>query len=348
MPQSLYLKWPELDRRLDLAPNGDPAVDPPCPLLFLFPYSFTGHGSCNNRKKSEEDKAQLEQQKKSEVHKDSENQSLRVDIQYLKTELEKQKLDGVNKESDIQQLRADLQALRAELEIQKKNQVDNQSRAVIEGQRKLLDGDVKPHNCTVAKSNGIHKILIPNLTTQPVEVVCDACTRGGGWTIILRRLDGSVNFYRNWTDYKNGFGDLEGEFFLGLDKIHALTEERRHELLVVLEDFEGDERYELYNDFAIGNENRRYVLHTLGDASGTAGDSFSGNRGSKFNTFDDESLSSCPKSYSGAWWYAANCGYSNLAGTYKDNESGKGVNWHKFRGFQYSLKRALMMIRPLK
>jgi len=56
-------------------------------------------------------------------------------------------------------------------------------------------------------------------------VACDAKTQGGGWTKILSRMDGSVDFYRNWNTYKNGFGDLDGEFFLGLDKIHALTAE---------------------------------------------------------------------------------------------------------------------------
>ncbi|KAL7742381.1 hypothetical protein ACLKA6_019016 [Drosophila palustris] len=328
-------------------------------------------------------RAELDRQKN---EKESAIQSLRAEIQVLRQDLEKQKKCVIDKEADNQSLRADIQVfrteiqnLRAELETQKKldKEADIQSlRADLEKQNKdvfqkdshiqslrgekerlgkLVEGLVKEsdkhYNCTEAKFNGIYEILVPTFSNQTFKVACDAETRKGGWTIILRRMDGSVNFYRNWTEYKNGFGNLDGEFFLGLDKIHAMTTERRQELLVLVEDFEGNKRYETYDEFAIGNEDQQYELHTLGKASGTAGDSLSYHRGMKFTTFDKDNDKmegvNCAIRHIGAWWYNA-CHLSQLTGTYRNNNYDKGVNWYQFRGSEYSLKTAIMMIRPKK
>ena len=68
-------------------------------------------------------------------------------------------------------------------------------------------------------------------------------TDGGGWTVLQRRLDGSADFDRGWESYKNGFGDLNGEFWLGNDNLHRLTAVGDVTMRVDLEDFEGDIRY---------------------------------------------------------------------------------------------------------
>jgi ficolin len=86
-------------------------------------------------------------------------------------------------------------------------------------------------------------------------------TPGRAWTVFQRRVDGSVDFYRNWTDYKNGFGNLNGEFWLGLDKIHRLTASGENVLRVDLETFENETAYAVYKSFFVGDENEAYLLN---------------------------------------------------------------------------------------
>ena len=90
-------------------------------------------------------------------------------------------------------------------------------------------------------------------------------TDGGGWSVFQRRMDGSVDFYRNWTDYEEGFGDLNGEFWLGLSKIHRLTQDGTdYTLRVDLEDFENEIRYAKYSTFNVGDSTTDYTITVAG------------------------------------------------------------------------------------
>ena len=174
-------------------------------------------------------------------------------------------------------------------------------------------------------------------------------TDGGGWTVFQRRMDGSVDFYRKWRDYKYGFGSLEGEFWLGLDKISRLTELKSC-IRVDLEDFEGNKKYANYSTFSVGGAIGLYKL-TVGGYSGNAGDSLIVHNGMKFTTIDrdnDKASINCALLFSGAWWYN-NCHASNLNGLYlrgKTETYADGVNWWAFRRTHYySLKFTEMKMR---
>ncbi|XP_052889603.1 fibrinogen C domain-containing protein 1-like [Anopheles moucheti] len=175
---------------------------------------------------------------------------------------------------------------------------------------------------------------------------------GGDWIVFQRRFNGSVNFYRNWSEYKQGFGDLRGEHWLGLDKLHSIVKTRQHELFIVLEDFDGVIAYAHYDDFKIGDESEKYKIKSLGQYTGTAGDSFSYHRDEVFSTYDQDNdkddKDDCAVSYGGAWWFKK-CYYSHLNGEYLKGKSNRaaGIIWYTFRGHYYSLKSTKMMVRPV-
>ena len=122
------------------------------------------------------------------------------------------------------------------------------------------------------RSNGLY-IINPD-GGKPMQVLCDMTTDGGGWTVFQRRLDGSVDFYLDWVSYKKGFGNLNGEFWLGNDNLHRLTAADDVTLRVDLEDFDGNITYAKYTTFKVADESDKYRL-LVGGYSGTAGDSMS-------------------------------------------------------------------------
>ncbi|XP_060595449.1 microfibril-associated glycoprotein 4-like [Ruditapes philippinarum] len=183
------------------------------------------------------------------------------------------------------------------------------------------------------------------------DVWCDMTN--GGWTVIQRRQDGSEDFYKNWVDYKNGFGKRVGEYWLGLEKIYHLTI-TDSSLYIYLETFEKDNvdpfnAFAEYSTFTINDETDKYRL-TVSGYSGSCGDSMSYQNGSKFTTKDDDNdyvNYNCAVRFTGAWWYNA-CHNANLNGLYLDGAGtkfGGGINWNFCWGHTYSLKKTEMKVR---
>ena len=172
---------------------------------------------------------------------------------------------------------------------------------------------------------------------------------GSGWTVFQRRMDRSVNFYHDWAEYEKGFGNLTGEFWLGLNKIHRLTATGSASLHVHLEDFEGVSVFAHYSTFKVGGADTKYTL-TVGGYSGDAGDSLSCHNNMKFTTHDqdnDKYKGNCATLFKGAWWYT-DCHESNLNGQYlagAHSTFADGVNWKHFKGHKYSLKVSEMKIK---
>ena len=171
-----------------------------------------------------------------------------------------------------------------------------------------------------------------------------------------RRRDGSENFYRGWTEYERGFGDLKGEHWLGLKKISCLTGSKPvTQLRVDLADFEGRHKYAQFGYFSVGNPSTNYKL-SVGRYSGTAGDSLAIGpeiqNGRAFTTYDRDNDRhgggvNCAVKYQGAWWYDS-CHISNLNGLYLSGASNdRGMRWYTFNAAarSYSLKWTEMKLR---
>lgn len=195
------------------------------------------------------------------------------------------------------------------------------------------------------RSSGLYKIDPDGL--GEFQVFCDLETDGGGWTVLQKRQDGSVDFYRGWHDYKHGFGFLNGEFWLGLDKIHRLTKSGNHKLRFDLE-LHHETAFAEYSFFAVSNETEQYKLSVAG-YSGTAGDSFTYHRYQAFTTKDRDNdflPVNCAVKDQGAWWYK-DCYQSNLNGLYLNGTiSGQGVVWYSWKNSYISAARAEMKVRP--
>ncbi|XP_078357593.1 ficolin-2-like isoform X1 [Oculina patagonica] len=187
---------------------------------------------------------------------------------------------------------------------------------------------------------------------EPIQVLCDMTTEGGGWTTFQRRMDGSVDFFLDWASYKKGFGNLNGEFWLGNDNLHRLTASANMVLRFDMEDYEGDRRYAEYVTFSVADESDNYRV-TIDGYQGTAGDSLLSLSkpisNMQFTTKDRDNdvngNGNCAFHFKGGWWYNG-CHNVNPNGLYQGGGYGEGITWTSFRGQEYSLKNMEIKVRP--
>ena len=171
------------------------------------------------------------------------------------------------------------------------------------------------------------------------EALCDMETDGGGWLVIQRRLpNGTVDFVRNWADYENGFGDLNGEFWYGLKNIHALTRQNEVELRIdMVRESDDFEFYWTYQTFRVAGASDKYQL-TIGEAEGSyETDAMAYHNNQMFSTYDndnDQYSGSCSLLQQGGWWYNG-CFYANLNGphTLPDTPGNARLLWNDSSNF---------------
>ena len=213
----------------------------------------------------------------------------------------------------------------------------------------------KPKDCEELKQlgfkDGVYTISFEGSTKK---VFCDMTTNGGGWIVMQRIFDGSVDFNRDWNNYKDGFGDVYGEHWIGNEFVHQYTNAYPTEMIAEGTAFDGNRVSAKMRNFALGDETSKYVLKY--DVCIGLADTFNGcddwdyQRSMKFTTFDrdnDNLEVNCAATRNGGWWYRG-CSKVKLNGKYSTVESAEGretLYWYEFRGFTKSLKESKILLR---
>ena len=177
------------------------------------------------------------------------------------------------------------------------------------------------------------------------EAYCDTSNGGGGWLVVQRRQDGSVDFNRNWLEYEDGFGKLTGEFWYGLRALHCLTGQGGWEMRMDIKLADGTNIILQYGQFKVASAKDKYKL-TVGEFQGTTNDPMAYHNGMNFTTKDNSNTQhggNCALMYAtqpnGGWWYN-NCWYINPNIFY--NHLHNGFNLRKAHLFYF----IDMKIRP--
>ncbi|KAM6940360.1 fibrinogen gamma chain [Xenentodon cancila] len=230
-----------------------------------------------------------------------------------------------------------------------------------------------------ATTSGLYYVK-PAKAPEQFLVYCEIDNLGRGFTVIQRRRDGSVDFHKDWVQYKEGFGHLSPddttEFWLGNEKLHLLTTSSNIPtvLRIELADWEGNKRYADYTMFRVGPEVDMYRMTYGYYFGGDAGDAFDGfdfgddpsdkfftsHNGMQFSTFDkdnDKYDGNCAQQDGSGWWmnrcHAAHLnGKYYQGGRYTEKDAGEygydnGIIWVTWQSRWYSLKETTMKLIPL-
>lgn len=161
-------------------------------------------------------------------------------------------------------------------------------------------------DCANVNKSGIYLVHVELYSQRPFMVYCQVIDDDNhGWLVIQQRDfdDPPINFDRNWADYRAGFGVIDGSYWLGLEKIWAITHSMLHEMTILLLDFANNFRWYRYDIFSIADEDQNYTLNLLDARGGPAGDSLDDGKGQKFSTYDRDNEEKCAQKMRAGWWY---------------------------------------------
>ncbi|XP_059139805.1 angiopoietin-related protein 7-like [Physella acuta] len=182
--------------------------------------------------------------------------------------------------------------------------------------------------------------------TKHKQALCDTKTEGGGWILIQRRIRGTENFQRTWNEYKNGFGELSEDFWLGNDWLSKLTL-MGYNVLRFDMTYQGISYFAEYRNLKVENEENFYRI-SFSTYRGNASDQFHHHNDMKFTTKDkdndEESKHNCSDERKGGWWYKA-CQWVNVNALWRSEGEFTGVYWETVTPNEGSLDTIEIKIR---
>ena len=188
-------------------------------------------------------------------------------------------------------------------------------------------------------------LLIPGSPTVSLD--------SDGWIVIQRRVDASVSFERCWNEYVAGFGEVDGNFWLGLDTMHALTTAQPMRLQIDVVPYNIPPLSIMYQRFIVSDASSFYRLSISGYSctSPDATETFHNHDGSMFSTYDqdhDPHALHCAQTYGGGGWWYSGCFFMNLNGIYEGaTASDRSIRVKQISAEQYEpIARVTMKIRP--
>ncbi|XP_069840914.1 fibrinogen-like protein 1-like protein [Dendropsophus ebraccatus] len=213
--------------------------------------------------------------------------------------------------------------------------------------RELVAKDCRAAYLNLRRASGLY-VLWPK-ASPPMAVYCDLSPEGGGWTIVQRNsLQKATAFgSQNWDQYRQGFGDLMADHWLGNELIHHLTKQSPFTVRFLLVDNQGNKYHADYSSFMVDSEDRGYALR-LSDYSGDAGDALTIRNETgihdnmKFSTTDrdnDRWSDNCAEVTGGGGWWFDKC-HSALLNT------DQTIYWGGLCGGSQVCKTASIMIKP--
>ncbi|RUS77917.1 hypothetical protein EGW08_014348, partial [Elysia chlorotica] len=149
------------------------------------------------------------------------------------------------------------------------------------------------------------------------------CDTFKGMVVIQRRVDGSTSFNRSWSEYRDGFGDVSGDHWLGLETLAEMTGNSQYFLIV--EPLTNPHSDILYSSIF------SFRMSFRGTSSGSlSGAAFSRSNNTGFSTYDRDhdrwSNGSCAIANGGGWWYNDCDVWANLNGPWQSRSNG-GIYW---------------------